>query len=210
MGDQKGWTFETLRVHLEALIETLHHEVEGREGLWRQEYEARFDGVTQHADEVWKRYLSDRQAYWDRYLDDRSDLVKTIEREDRNLGHRIDDLRLYHDDSIRTTERLVNNSFVSSEKAVNKAEQSMDKRLEALNEFRQALTDQQQTFIKRQEFDAQHTNLVDRVNALQSRIERSEGSSIGKNQMWGYAIAIVAALGTIVVIANVFLDHALR
>lgn len=188
------WTFEALLAHLTAQIETLHHEVEGRESLWRKEYDAKIDGLRCHADDHWLRTVAQDE-----------DLHQAMDREDRNLGHRIDDLahriddlRRYHDDSVRQTERFIQATLDASDKAIGKAETATERRLEALAGA-----------MSRDEYGAQHAALVDRVNALQTRIERAEGQGIGRSQMWAYVVAIITVLGTVVIMANVFLDHAL-
>lgn len=186
-GNGNGWTFETLLTHLDAMLDQLHHEVEGRESLWRKEYDAKIDGLRCHVDDYWARMQA------------QDDEIRTaIDRADLNLAQRIEDLRRYHDQSVESNNRAITAAMAASDKAIEKSERSTERRLDS---FVGA--------ISRDEYMAAHQALVDRVDGLQARIDKSEGAGIGKNQMWGYAVAIVAALGTIIVVANVFLDHAL-
>ncbi len=77
--------------------------------------------------------------------------------------------------------------------ARDKAEAGMNHRLEAMNEFRDQLRDQQATFVRLQ----QHDDLADRVTRLEARSERSAGRTLGQG-------AVVAAIvGTIAFIALV-------
>jgi hypothetical protein len=53
------------------------------------------------------------------------------------------------------------------ERATNLARDSMEKRLESMNEFRQSLKDQSSTFLTRQEYDAKHALLEQKIETLQ-------------------------------------------
>jgi hypothetical protein len=94
------------------------------------------------------------------------------------------------DAAFKAAEQAVQTALVSAEKAVGKAEAAADKRFDAVNEFRQTLSDQTATFIPRSEYDAAQKALTervavnsDRVAALElrltSRLDRGEGSDAG-------------------------------
>lgn len=53
---------------------------------------------------------------------------------------------------LAALDRLVQISFQNAEKALDKASTAMEKRFDGVNEFRSALSDQQQTFLTRDQF----------------------------------------------------------
>jgi hypothetical protein len=94
------------------------------------------------------------------------------------------------DAAFKAAEQAVAVALANAEKATVKAETAADKRFDAVNEFRQTLTDQASTFLPRTEYDAARTALsdriafnADRVGALElrltSRLDRGEGSDAG-------------------------------
>ncbi len=56
------------------------------------------------------------------------------------------------------------------EKAVNKAEASVERRFEGVNEFRKTLSDQTATFLPRVEYTARHDALINSINENTSKI----------------------------------------
>ena len=57
--------------------------------------------------------------------------------------------------------------FAVADKAIDKAENSMSKRLDTMNEFRQQLNDAQKTYFTRSEFDGAHQRVIDDIKELQ-------------------------------------------
>jgi hypothetical protein len=115
---------------------------------------------------------------------------------DRVLNQRIDDLIM-----------LLNERKDNQDKSVREALASINERLKMMNELRGTIDDQARTFMPRNEYNTAHNALVERVGDLSSRMDRSEGSGVGKAQLWGYLIAVVAALGTIVIVTNVLISR---
>jgi hypothetical protein len=94
------------------------------------------------------------------------------------------------DAAFKAAEQAVAVALSNAEKATTKAEAAADKRFDAVNEFRQVLTDQTATFLPRTEYDTAHAALNDRVNSvterlgalelrLTSRLDRGEGQDAG-------------------------------
>jgi SMC interacting uncharacterized protein involved in chromosome segregation len=100
--------------------------------------------------------------------------------------------------ALLAAEKAVGTALTAAEKAVNKAETAAEKRFEAVNEFRQQLNDYQATLMPRNEYDSAHQSLVEKISDLSSRVDKTEGSSKGGQQMWGY---VAAAIGLVVAIA---------
>ena len=115
--------------------------------------------------------------HFDRILDER----------DKRYNQRFDDQSLAVATALAAAEKAVNAAMAAAEKAVSKAETSTDKRLEAVNEFRQTLSDQQSTFVRQDVADA-------RFKALENQLAESRGRGAGLNAMFGYILAVLAAI----------------
>ena len=94
------------------------------------------------------------------------------------------------DAAFKAAEQAVAVALSNAEKATTKAETAADKRFDAVNEFRQVLSDQTSTFLPRVEYEQAHGTVVERissvterVNALElrltSRLDTSSGASTG-------------------------------
>jgi hypothetical protein len=95
-------------------------------------------------------------------------------------------------------EKSLTVALAASEKAILKAETATEKRFEAVNEFRQTLSDQAAQFMTRAEAEAVNLRTTERIQELTDRTNRAEGRGVGLNAGWVYLLAGVAALGTIV------------
>lgn len=131
--------------------------------------------------------------------------------------------------AFNAADKAVNAALEAAEKAVEKAEVAANKRFDAVNEFRQQLTDQAATFMRRSEAelsigrnaDAVHqltatiAGLVTRVEIeaaavrnserfqeLADRVTRSEGHHSGLASGWLYLVGAIAAISTIL---NIYL-----
>jgi hypothetical protein len=78
------------------------------------------------------------------------------------------------DAAFRAAEQAVAVALANAEKATIKAETAADKRFDAVNEFRQVLTDQTATFMPRSEYDTAHAALVDRITIQTERMAALE------------------------------------
>lgn len=87
---------------------------------------------------------------------------------------------------LSETERLrreVNEMLILRDRAVTIAHSNIEKRLDTLNEFRGALSDQANTFISRAEMDLREARLSERLGA----IEKYQNKALG-------AVALLAVL----------------
>jgi hypothetical protein len=89
--------------------------------------------------------------------------------------------------------------FDAQEKAVLKAEASTEKRFESVNEFRNTLKDQQNTFLPRAEYEAAHKDLFNQIGQLSSRMDKKDGEKTGSVDVRGW---IFGAAGIIIAIAS--------
>ena len=117
--------------------------------------------------------------------------------------------------AVRTVEHNADVATKNIEKATDKAASSIDKRLEAMNEFRQALADQGASMITRNEYIVQHKALDDKIEnnykTIMSRIDTNTvllNSMAGRReeQKWFWPLAISGTL-LFISIASLILTH---
>ena len=94
------------------------------------------------------------------------------------------------------------------QRAIDRADQAINARLAGINEFRAQLRDQQGTFITREVLDATVTALnqairanADKIDALATRIDRSEGQGSGLSSAWQLVLGfggLLAAVSTVI------------
>jgi hypothetical protein len=139
------WTVDTLREHLTGLIGDIRREV-ARE---REFADARLDDMRAAV-----RSQSDDRL---RMLDERyATQTKAL------------------DAAFKAAEQAVSVALANAEKATAKAEAAADRRLEGMNEFREALSDQTKTFLSRAEYNPAHEALAERVSAMNDRVSALE------------------------------------
>lgn len=111
--------------------------------------------------------------------------------------------------ALVTAEKAVLVAQASADRAVSKAELAADKRFESVNEFRQTLTDQQQTFMPRPEVVVMVRALEERVTTHTKQIDAMVSEHRGVTGGWGYAVGVVGlilALGSLVMIGIKFVS----
>ena len=120
-----------------------------------------------------------------------------------NDGWTINTLREHFETLIKLNDERYNERFAYQENALKKAETASEKRFDGVNEFRAILTDQQKTFITRNEWGSQHHALEDKINALENRATLSEGKGEGKHALWGYIVGGIGLISLVVTIIHV-------
>jgi hypothetical protein len=103
--------------------------------------------------------------------------------------------------ALLAAEKAVGTALTAAEKAVNKAEISAEKRFEAVNEFRGQLNDYQAMLLPRTEYNAAHQALAEKITDLSSRVDKTEGSTRGGHQVWGY---VAGAAGIVIAVVALF------
>jgi len=93
------------------------------------------------------------------------------------------DSRITH--QIEALKETINLSMAASEKAIQKAELAMDKRMEGANEIRAAMLDQQKNFADKEKTDF-------RLHALEKYIDTTGG----KSQGIGFSVAVIVGVIT--------------
>jgi len=78
----------------------------------------------------------------------------------------VESLKEYIDTVIARHEELNEQKFIMTKQAVDKAEQANDRRLENMNEFREQLKKQTETFITRDMYFSEHKFLSSKVDSV--------------------------------------------
>lgn len=124
------------------------------------------------------------------------------ETEKQVSGWTVDTLKEYFEQRFTDQDKAVQAALLAAKEAVLKAEVASEKRFESVNEFRQQLSDQTNTFIPRPEYTAQHKALEDKVALLTDIMNQNKGGDISMNKIYAAIGAVGAILGIIVIIAN--------
>ena len=118
---------------------------------------------------------------------------------------------------FRSQEKAVAAALASSSEALRIAQAANDKRLDAMNEFREQLSDQAGTLLPRAEYVVQHAALIDRMDSGLADLDRQVGQlreemreSIGRHAgtrtsvatIIAIAAGIIAATGVIVAVVE--------
>ena len=126
------------------------------------------------------------------------------------LHHIIDEREERTKDRFAAMEKAVVAAFVSSEKAIDKADSANQRHFSQINEFRAALEDQTEKYLEREVYTVQHNSILSRQDALTNRINELEqrfvslvsaSTAQSRTTLWiiGIAIALVAPAVTIAI-----------
>ncbi len=114
----------------------------------------------------------------------------------------VDTLKEHMAREIDHVKELNHQGLESAREAVDKAEANIERRLQALNELRSVVTDQQGTFVTRNAWELLNTATSEKLSALSSRLDKTEGRGTGLNAGWGY---LVGAIGIVAIVIEVIL-----
>ncbi len=117
-------------------------------------------------------------------------------------------LKQYIDTKVESVSKLYETKVEAIEKATELAANQMNSRLEGMNEFRDALKDQNANFISRNEYETQlktiEKNHNDRISILELHRERMQGkadqSSVNIAQIMSLLALLIGIAGLIVAI----------
>jgi len=100
-------------------------------------------------------------------------------------------LKEYIEAILAEREKALQAAFASQQVALNRASESLELRLDKLNELRDEVTEDRASYLSREKYDTEHTALSVRVNALESW----RGKALG----FGALLALVsAAMGALI------------
>ncbi len=142
---------------------------------------------------------------------EKTDAVKTslherINEGDSHLRQHIDQQVLQIEGALEAARRETSIIHDASEKAIAKADASTEKRFEAVNAFRQQLSDQANLFMPREVAEAQIEALRKQMLDNTKRIDTSQGARAGseKTITMGLAAATIV-ISIVVILANILL-----
>jgi hypothetical protein len=117
--------------------------------------------------------------------------------EGNSNGWTFDTLYIHVMEISKAAKEGVNAAMASAEKAILKAETATEKRFDSVNEFRQAMRDQQENFASKSETNMRIEDLTKRLDRVTSGMEMSTGRSSGllaAGLLSGWAITTAIAL----------------
>jgi hypothetical protein len=107
---------------------------------------------------------------------------------------------------IAALKENVATALAAADKAVSKAEMASERRFEGVNEFRGTLTDQAANFLTRNEYNAEHRNLIQKYDILSQQFNEFKSETAGRSkgvvgvgQVISNALTIVIAVAAVVV-----------
>lgn len=214
-----GWTVDTLSSHFNSLIQELDRRYEQRFVAQEKAIRAAIDLAPPLGSQVAvaQSQITALEAKFITIIQGQKDAIDTA----KDIANKAVVKAEAAADKALLESRIggLKESFVealsNADKAVSKAEAAAERRFASVNEFRAQLSDQAATFMPRLESIARHeqtaekittlqTQVSDRLGSLQSRLDRIEGKSGGINAGWGYLVAAVGLLSTIVFLALAF------
>ena len=107
------------------------------------------------------------------------------------MAHKIK-LRDYVDEKVRGVYLFSKGKYQTIDKSTKLAADSLEKRLETMNEFREALKDQQTRFVTREEFGLIRDRLSEDIRILREAKANTEGKASQTSVYISYLIAIIA------------------
>lgn len=134
-----------------------------------------------------------------------SDPQWTVETLREHLTALLESERGKNEVRFQSMERSTSTALAAAQRAVEKAEVAVEKRLEGMNEFRGSLADQARLLMPRAEADNRFSGINEQLKDISSRIDRQEGRGSGLNAGWGYLVGAVGLLaGLIAIFMKVF------
>ena len=111
-------------------------------------------------------------------------------------------LKEYFDMAIAKMDEKIEQRFCAVKEAVDKADKATEKRFEGVNEFRNAMGDQQRTFIPRREFEISIDSLSRKIVDIEKHMDKIANMKAGGNVVLAY---IISAISFVVAIVSLIL-----
>ena len=100
--------------------------------------------------------------------------------------------------------QATNSALAAADKAINKSDIAVEKRLDSVNEFRAALTDQQRTLMPRSEVEILIKGVESKTDSNEKRIITLESKGVGVGQGWGIAVGVIGLVAAVIAIISRF------
>ncbi len=102
-----------------------------------------------------------------------------------------------YEERFRAQGEALQAALVESRRALTKAEQALEKRLDLLNEMRAAMTDLVATYLPRSRYESEHKAVEERIQTNTAKLEKLEGRSAGLNSGWIFLVQIVTLVASV-------------
>ena len=103
-------------------------------------------------------------------------------------------LEKYIDEKIKAIYAYIDLKTLAIDKSTSLAKESMERRLEGMNEFRDALKDQTARFITKEDFEKQHQRAIDDIKILRESKANLEGKASVSSVYIAYALSFITLL----------------
>jgi len=103
---------------------------------------------------------------------------------------------------IAANQKLIDFKFVTIEKETTLASKVVDARLEKMNEIREQLSVQRDTFVTKETYETHYQLFVNRMDDIKQRFTKQEGRGVGVALSWGILVAVLTLIA-----AFAFLFH---
>jgi hypothetical protein len=94
--------------------------------------------------------------------------------------------------ALSAARTAVDAALSAAKEAVAKAEGASDKRFDGVDEFKNALSDQQRTLMPRSEQETINKGISDKITALEGRFTEQGGQKAGNKETLAYVIAALS------------------
>jgi phosphopantetheinyl transferase (holo-ACP synthase) len=128
----------------------------------------------------------------------RSEMMKIMDERDQRYGQRFQAQQEAVNAALQAAKEAVANALSAAKEAVLKAEISVEKRFEGVNEFRQTLTDQALTFLNKDAAEQRFKALEELERANAARIDAINNRAEGGNDLWVILLGVVGAIALLV------------
>jgi hypothetical protein len=107
-------------------------------------------------------------------------------------------LKEYFEKILEEKDKAINIALAAAKEAVGVAENNSQKWRESANEWRAAMTDRENKFMPRAEFDAYRQSAETALKVEKERGDKGEGKGQGYTQFIGWILAAIAIIGFII------------
>lgn len=97
--------------------------------------------------------------------------------------------------SQTSQEKAILSALAAVNTATTKAEKSAEEWRRSANEWRDAMDDRERRFMPRAEFEANHRQLMERLDKIDGWRTTLEAKKAGSNEVWGYLAGAIGLFG---------------
>jgi hypothetical protein len=187
-----GWTVTTLKMHFDAVLadrQRQHEQLRAHYDSLLAAAKSERETIRSHYDVLIRE--SDRR-YEARFTKIEESVVTAFAAQEKATS------------SALQAQKDANAIALAGQKeAINKAEAADDSKFRAVNEFRELVNDLMNRLVPRAEHAAIANALQEKIDSLQTRIDRGEGRGSGLQAGWGYLIGGVGLFLTVLTIGGI-------